>query len=81
MELGRGGAISSARNLPLSVIPLRGFRFGSPAARSSGLRKSGSCQPQCSQRHGQIHRFTIMERTQTIQMPHESTVKNRFIFQ
>jgi hypothetical protein len=63
-------------------MPARGFRFGlSPAARSSGLRKSGSCQPQCSQRHGQTHRFTIMEMTQTIQMPHVSTVKMKFAFQ
>ena len=81
MELGRGGAICSARNIPLSAIPLRGFRLGSPAARSSGLRKSGSCQPQCSQRHGQTHRFTIMEMMQTIQMPHVSTVKMKFAFQ
>ncbi len=81
MPLGWGFRDSMMPKLPLSVVGERGFLFGSPADLSSGLRKSGSCHPQCSQRHGQIMRFAIMEMTQTLQIPNVITVKKKFIFQ
>lgn len=61
--------------------PERDFGFSAPPARSSFERKSGSCQPQCSQRQGHMSRFTIMESMQTPQMPQVKTVRARCIFQ